>query len=840
MPGIPAAGCEIRADEPRDGDGAEDLSEEERLAAEESLLLFCKPVELYNILQQRAIRSDPSNEDEPIFTFRGPSRTVGDEYRVHASFMLPEPDKFVMEANCRTLFFLFFASVRNPRSLSAVDASKVPSNAAFDECEIYFNGSLMACKIWLSNGSRAGENCFYASVRLEWVHEFLTRSVKFRSEQLAVVMSGITLSPCTLKYDFLNKGKRISIQDCNSKTENQLPKNQTRRVVISIAAEPFGGSKIFPNHTHANNEEAPSSLSRTIWWKEGHVAFNYRNDDSALYYSSVLITFVLQTILQLLEIFPVHSVSSDVGALEDYPDVNVYVKNDIWAMEIVADGVRPRDQCFNFYVKPGRRREPRSVPHQIENGTSAEVVLEEAHGTGPIIVYPAPDCILPELDKDDHGMEEVPQVGEEGVSDATILQKGKAPMEECEPPISEHENGTLALPQIDNEGKAPMEEEYDPSVSEHENGTLALPQIDNEGKAPMEEEYDPSVSEHENGTLALSQIDNKGKAPMEEESDPSISEHENGTLALSFIDNEGKAPMEEEEYDPPISEHENGTLALSFIDNEGKEPMEEEEYDPPISEHENGTLALSIIDDKGKAPMEEEYDPSISEYENGTLALSVIDNKGKAPMEEEYDPELVDKLKRRQFYHSHTYQYITMMHFTGHAIWPLLPLSSSENKVLLRIFFLCAACAKLFILPSSLSTLLPMSLDEALKDRDSEDEIDEELADFEDRLEALTYTDDTLQKLEFIDGLTPVERKFFAMWNSFVRRQRVLIDGHVNWAYPAFTTLHQAELVQNIPLQWQWRLFMIKLWQLGLLKAENIDKSSLILEAYRKQNPTSK
>ena len=33
------------------------LSEEEEIAAEESLSLYCKPVELYNILQRRAIRN---------------------------------------------------------------------------------------------------------------------------------------------------------------------------------------------------------------------------------------------------------------------------------------------------------------------------------------------------------------------------------------------------------------------------------------------------------------------------------------------------------------------------------------------------------------------------------------------------------------------------------------------------------------------------------------------------------------------------------------------------------------------------------------------------------------
>lgn len=35
-------------------DGIENLSEEEKLAAEESLAAYCKPVELYNYLQNRA------------------------------------------------------------------------------------------------------------------------------------------------------------------------------------------------------------------------------------------------------------------------------------------------------------------------------------------------------------------------------------------------------------------------------------------------------------------------------------------------------------------------------------------------------------------------------------------------------------------------------------------------------------------------------------------------------------------------------------------------------------------------------------------------------------------
>lgn len=38
-------------------DGRLHLSAEEEMAAEESFSIYCKPVELYNILQRRAIRN---------------------------------------------------------------------------------------------------------------------------------------------------------------------------------------------------------------------------------------------------------------------------------------------------------------------------------------------------------------------------------------------------------------------------------------------------------------------------------------------------------------------------------------------------------------------------------------------------------------------------------------------------------------------------------------------------------------------------------------------------------------------------------------------------------------
>ncbi|KAK3026418.1 hypothetical protein RJ639_041430 [Escallonia herrerae] len=85
----------------------------------------------------------------------------------------------------------------------------------------------------------------------------------------------------------------------------------------------------------------------------------------------------------------------------------------------------------------------------------------------------------------------------------------------------------------------------------------------------------------------------------------------------------------------------------------------------------------------------------------------------------------------------------------------------------------------------------PMSMEQVLSDRDSEDEVDDDVADFEDR----RMLDD------FVD-VTKDEKQMMHLWNSFVRKQRVLADGHIPWACEAFSKLHGQDLVQAPALLW--------------------------------------
>ncbi|PWZ15474.1 hypothetical protein Zm00014a_011042 [Zea mays] len=66
---------------------------------------------------------------------------------------------------------------------------------------------------------------------------------------------------------------------------------------------------------------------------------------------------------------------------------------------------------------------------------------------------------------------------------------------------------------------------------------------------------------------------------------------------------------------------------------------------------------------------------------------------------------------------------------------------------------------------------VPMQLEQVFSDRDSEDEVDDDIADFEDR----RMLDD------FVD-VTKDEKLIMHMWNSFVRKQRLVLSTNTHYS----------------------------------------------------------
>ncbi|XP_062183843.1 polycomb group protein EMF2B-like isoform X2 [Phragmites australis] len=115
-----------------------------------------------------------------------------------------------------------------------------------------------------------------------------------------------------------------------------------------------------------------------------------------------------------------------------------------------------------------------------------------------------------------------------------------------------------------------------------------------------------------------------------------------------------------------------------------------------------------------------------------------------------------------------------------------------------------------------------MAFEEVLSDHDSEDEVDDDVADFEDR-----------RMLGSFINIAKDDKRMMHMWNSFVRRQRVLADSHIPWACEAFSQLHGELFVQNPSLLRCWRLLMIKLWNHNLLDARTMNTCSIILDGFK-------
>ncbi|XP_024376716.1 polycomb group protein EMBRYONIC FLOWER 2 isoform X2 [Physcomitrium patens] len=118
-------------------------------------------------------------------------------------------------------------------------------------------------------------------------------------------------------------------------------------------------------------------------------------------------------------------------------------------------------------------------------------------------------------------------------------------------------------------------------------------------------------------------------------------------------------------------------------------------------------------------------------------------------------------------------------------------------------------------------TAQPMGLEELLSDRDSEDELDEDLATVEDR-----------RMLEDFVDVTSDEKDIMHLWNSFVRKQKLFADGHCSWACETFSVLHASRFSSKPSLRRCFMLFLIKLWNHHLVDGATVDKCLRVVDSY--------
>ncbi|KAL3681967.1 hypothetical protein R1sor_024923 [Riccia sorocarpa] len=121
-------------------------------------------------------------------------------------------------------------------------------------------------------------------------------------------------------------------------------------------------------------------------------------------------------------------------------------------------------------------------------------------------------------------------------------------------------------------------------------------------------------------------------------------------------------------------------------------------------------------------------------------------------------------------------------------------------------------------------TAQPMESEQLFADRDSEDEIDTAISDLEDR----RMLDD------FVD-VTSQEKEVMHLWNSFVRRNRIIADAHCPWACKEFTKENAERFRNNPALRMCLMLFLVKLWNHHLVDGTTISTCLAIADANETQ-----
>ncbi|XVF11297.1 hypothetical protein REPUB_Repub08aG0014600 [Reevesia pubescens] len=383
MPGIPLVTRETSSysrstDQMCREDSRVHLSAEEEIAAEESLSIYCKPVELYNILQRRAIRN-------PSFLQRCLRYKIQAKHKMRIQMTVSISGVVNEGVLTQNIFPLYILLARLVSDVAVAEYSAVyrfrraciltsfTGIEGSDQAQANFilpeinklameakSGSLAILLVSFENG---GGCCLWGRIPLESLYLSWEKSPNLSLGQRAEMILPVEMHSCLLKLNCLNEDKCILIQS----SSNSLSMNQSLQLQVIISAEEVGDRERSPYNSYACSGVSSSSPSHIFRLRAGNVIFNYRYYNNKLQMTEVTEDFSCSFCLVKCASFKV---------TEEYQAVNVSVKTDIWRSEIVADGVDPKQQTFFFCSKQLRRRRPKSL---VQNARHVHPVFLESN-----------------------------------------------------------------------------------------------------------------------------------------------------------------------------------------------------------------------------------------------------------------------------------------------------------------------------------------------------------------------------------------------------------------------------------------------------------------------------
>ncbi|KAK7356511.1 hypothetical protein VNO80_15784 [Phaseolus coccineus] len=784
------------------------LSVEQKLAATKSLTVYCEPVELYNKIRSHEEKYHVGR----IFTFQGPSGIDwnGNHY-VLVKFMLPQHEKLAVETTYDKYFLCILASAENPISLSKLNESTLPLEVA-------------------SNESLGGERSLSGKVSLKFLYDLLKISSDSPLQDRTEIHFSTEFRSCNLKYCLQQysrtKSRTISIRDSdNAEVEGVL-----KKVEISTSFEEFGAAREPPPcRRRKRNEEASSSSSLPhINWLPGNVLFQYRYYHDMLQKTEVTENFACAICLvkcvnyQGLKYHLIAShelFSFEFSESEEFPTVSLSVKNPNWRQQLID----PKLDTFMHCAKKPKRRKLNTLYHarnharnyadelfldvELRIGDPRQLQLENVVYDPLISGYGLP--AMQQLDPQD------PQEVSNAIAHLrSILTNQNNEIHTTLDVDHEHVTNTTShpcqgsVPSISNQNKTSgvlevSQEEVLNAIVLHTGQDCVLSISDQDGTCGVlevnhqevsnaivlhtDQDCLPSISD-QNGTCGVLEVNheevlNAIVLHTSQECVPPIS-NQDGTCGVLEVNHEevSNAIVLQTSQDcvPPIFDQDETCRVLEVDHEEVSNAIvlhKVQDSIPPISDQGGigGVLEVDHDEVSNAIVLHTSQDcvPAISNHDNG-VRVGLEEGVSNA----------------------------TILHTDQDCVSPIFNHDNGTHAALED------DVSNAIILHPTLDPVSSIAMQEggtsSMPQVEEKEKFLIEL--FDPNLIArwkrrTFYHSHTYQKLELL-GISGEQKRLQTMWDSFVKKHRVLADGHVNWAYEAFTKYHCAELAESTSLAW--------------------------------------
>ncbi|KAG6416211.1 hypothetical protein SASPL_123635 [Salvia splendens] len=385
------------------------LSPEEQIAAEESLSIYCKPVELYNILQRRAARNvnglsecastplqPPQHQEVPFLvvppfdvapaiemTISLPS-TVNDESQIQnllpLCIMLARPvyspalveDSAVYRFSRECILTKCTgddAVYQDEAKFILPEINKLSAEVKSGSNTILFVSCAELFKEHLDAPlfpANVGGHCFMGKIPMDLLQLSWEKSMNLSSGERAEMLLTVDLHSCVLKTGCFGEDKCFSFHSTHAGAMALSQQLQVR-----VAAEEVGLKERSPYDSFSYNDVPSSTLPQIIRLRTGNVVFNYRYYNNKLQRTEAFAC-------EKADIINVYTVTEDFAyplclvkcasfkVTEEFQTVNISVKTDTWRSETVAAGVDPKEQTFFLRSKAPRHRKMKSPRQNLK------------------------------------------------------------------------------------------------------------------------------------------------------------------------------------------------------------------------------------------------------------------------------------------------------------------------------------------------------------------------------------------------------------------------------------------------------------------------------------------